>query len=170
MLGEPVEHSEGVGGVPAYCHASQASEGFFVGSRCHVTSEKVKMRFSCVFQIIFGIFRNGLEWVLGSGSRIKKSNGWFRWSQLVLKSRFRMTGDDCNDHIKGDKGNHNPADDEAGLPQSALQPLMLSLLPLTFKVHQVVSVVLLVGINLSRCFLGKVINSCNFGSDRPDTL
>ena len=81
-----------------------------------------------------------------------------------------MTSDDCNDHIKGDKGNHNPADDEAGLPQSALQPLMLSLLPLTFQVHQVVSVVLLVLINLCRCFLGMVMNSCNLGSDWPDTL
>ena len=81
-----------------------------------------------------------------------------------------MTGDDCNDNIEGDKGNHNPADDEAGLPQSALQPLMLSLLPLTFQVHQVVSVVLLVSINLGRCFLGKVMTSCNLGSDRPDTL
>ena len=76
-----------------------------------------------------------------------------------------MTGDDSDDHIESDKGNHNPADDEAGLPQSALQPLMLSLLPLTFKVHQVVSVILLVRINLSRCFLGKVMNSCNLGSD-----
>ena len=81
-----------------------------------------------------------------------------------------MTGDDSNDHIEGDEGNHNPADDEAGLPQSALQPLMLSLLPFTFQVHQVVSVVLLVRINLSRCFLGKVMTSCNLGSDRPDTL
>ena len=81
-----------------------------------------------------------------------------------------MTGDDSNDHIEGDKGNHNPADDEAGLPQSALQPLMLSLLPLTFQVHQVVSVVLLVRINLSRCFLDQVMNSCNLGSERPDTL
>ena len=35
MLGEPVEHSESVGGVPAHCHTGQASEGFFVGSRCH---------------------------------------------------------------------------------------------------------------------------------------
>ena len=55
-----------------------------------------------------------------------------------------MTSDDGYHNVEGDKGNDNPADDQAGFPEGALQTLMFPLLPLSFKIHQAVRIISLI--------------------------
>ena len=65
-----------------------------------------------------------------------------------------MASDDGDHHIEGDEGNDEPADDEAGLIEGALQPLVLPLLPFSLKVHQVVRIVRLILLKFCSCVLG----------------
>ena len=76
------------------------------------------------------------------------------WSQFILECGLRMASDDGDHHIEGDKGNDEPADDEAGLIEGALQPLVLPLLPLPLEVHQVVGIVRLILLKFCSCVLG----------------
>ena len=65
-----------------------------------------------------------------------------------------MASDDGNHHIEGDKGNNEPADEKAGFPEGALQPLMFPLLPFSLKVHKVVRIVSLILLKFCSCVLG----------------
>ena len=94
---------------------------------------------------------NGLERVFGSNNG---AVGAIVWSQFILECGLRMASDNGNDHIEGDKGNDEPADDKAGLIEGALQPFVLPLLPLPLEVHQVVGIVRLILLKFCSCVLG----------------
>jgi len=70
-----------------------------------------------------------MEWTR-KGVRFKQYIGlWHKivsvWSQFILESGLRMASDDSNHDIQCDKGDDQPADDQGGLHEGALQPLML---------------------------------------------
>ena len=84
----------------------------------------------------------------------------FGWSQFILESGLGMPSNDGDHHIEGDEGDDQPADDQAGLVKGSLQALMLSLLPLPLKVHQVVGVILLLSINFCSGLLELKLQDC----------
>jgi len=47
---------------------------------------------------------------------------WY-WSQFILECGLRMSRDDSDHDIQGDKGNDQPTDDQGGLHEGALQSL-----------------------------------------------
>ena len=65
-----------------------------------------------------------------------------------------MTSDDSDHDIQSDKGDDQPADDQAGLVEGALQALVLSFLSFSLKVHQEVGIICFVLIKLCSGVLG----------------
>ena len=78
----------------------------------------------------------------------------FGWSQFILESGLGMPSNDGDHHIEGDEGDDQPADDQAGLVEGALQALVLSFLSFSLKVHQEVGIICFVLIKLCSGVLG----------------
>ena len=76
------------------------------------------------------------------------------WSQFILECGLRMASNDSDHDIQCDKGDDQPADDKAGLVEGALQPLVLSFLSFSLKVHQEVRIICFVLIKLCSGVLG----------------
>ena len=65
-----------------------------------------------------------------------------------------MARDDSDHNIQCDEGDDQPADNQAGLVEGALQPLVLSFLSFSLKVHQEVGIICFVLVKLCSGVLG----------------